>query len=49
VGSEMCIRDRDIGAAQVTISNFPGGFEGTETWVKTLDKNIDLLLEALGQ
>ena len=40
---------QDIGAAQVTISNFPGGFEGTETWVKTLDKNIDLLLEALGQ
>lgn len=40
---------RDIGAAQVTISNFPGGFEGTETWEKALDKNVDLLLEVLAQ
>ena len=40
---------QDIGAAQVTLSNFPGGFEGTETWGKTLDKNIDLLFEALGR
>ncbi len=40
---------RDIGAAQVTISNFPGGFEGTETWEKAIDKNVDLLLEALEQ
>jgi len=40
---------QDIGAAQVTISNFPGGFEGTETWEKTLDKNIDLLLGALAE
>lgn len=40
---------QDIGAAQVTISNFPGGFEGTETWEKNLNNNVDLLLEALGQ
>ncbi|RKY82503.1 zinc ABC transporter substrate-binding protein [candidate division KSB1 bacterium] len=40
---------QDIGAIQVTISNFPGGFEGTETWEKTIDKNVDLLLEALNQ
>jgi len=40
---------QDIGAAQVTISNFPGGFEDTETWEKALDKNVDLLLEALEQ
>jgi zinc transport system substrate-binding protein len=40
---------QDIGAAQVTISNFPGGFQGTETWEKTLDNNVDLLLEALAQ
>lgn len=39
---------RDIGAAQVTISNFPGGFEGTETWEKAIDRNVDLILEALG-
>ena len=40
---------QDIGAVQVTISNFPGGFEDTETWEKTIINNIDLLLEALGQ
>jgi zinc transport system substrate-binding protein len=38
---------QDIGAIQVTISNFPGGFDNTETWEKTIDKNVDLLLEAL--
>jgi len=37
----------DIGAVQVTISNFPGGFKETETWEKAIDKNVDLLLEAL--
>jgi len=40
---------QDIGAIQVTISNFPGGFENTETWEKALDKNVDLLLEALNE
>ncbi|MGB5926359.1 MAG: metal ABC transporter substrate-binding protein [Dehalococcoidia bacterium] len=40
---------QDIGAVQVTISNFPGGFENTETWEKTIDKNVDLLLEALNE
>ena len=40
---------QDIGAIQVTISNFPGGFEGTETWEKAIDKNVDLILEALAQ
>jgi len=40
---------KDIGAVQVTISNFPGGLENTETWEKAVDKNVDLLLEALAQ
>ena len=40
---------QDIGAIQVTISNFPGGFEDTETWEKALDKNVDLLLEVLDE
>jgi zinc transport system substrate-binding protein len=37
----------DIGAVQVVVSNFPGGFNGTETWEKALDRNIELLLDAL--
>jgi len=38
---------QDIGAIQVTISNFPGGFENTETWEKALDRNVELLLAAV--
>jgi len=40
---------QDIGAVQITISFFPGGFEQTETWEKAIAQNIDLLLEALAQ
>ena len=36
-----------IGAAQVTLSNFPGGFDNTETWEKAIDKDVDLLLNAM--
>jgi zinc transport system substrate-binding protein len=39
--------EQDIEAITVTISNFPGGLENTETWEKAIDKNVDLLLEAL--
>jgi ABC-type Zn uptake system ZnuABC Zn-binding protein ZnuA len=37
---------KEIGAAQVTLSNFPGGFEGTETWFKAIANNVDLLIAA---
>ena len=40
---------RDTDAMQVVISNFPSGFENTETWDKAVDKNIELLLEALAK
>ena len=39
----------DIEAIPVTISNFPGGLEDTETWEKAIDKNVDLLLDALNE
>ena len=39
--------EQDIEAIPVTISNFPGGLENTETWEKAIDKNVDLLLGAL--
>jgi zinc transport system substrate-binding protein len=39
--------EQDIEAIPVTISNFPGGLENTETWEKAIDKNVDLLLAAL--
>jgi zinc transport system substrate-binding protein len=40
---------QDIEAIPVTISNFPGGLENTETWEKAIDKNVDLLLGALNE
>lgn len=43
------IMAQDIGAIQVTISNFPGGFDNTEIWEKAIDKNVDLLLDALAE
>lgn len=45
-GAQMA---QELGAVQVTLSNFPGGFEGTETWEKAIERNIELLLEALGR
>ena len=41
--------EQDIEAIPVTISNFPGGLENTETWEKAIDKNVDLLLQALNE
>ncbi len=38
---------KELGAAQVTISNFPGGLPQTDTWSAALDKNVELLLDAL--
>jgi len=35
-----------IGAAQVTLSNFPGGFNNTETWGKAIDQDVSLMLQA---
>ncbi len=40
---------QDIEAIPVTLSNFPGGLENTETWEKAIDKNVALLLAALNQ
>lgn len=37
----------DINATQVTLSNFPGGYEITDTWEETIDYNVELLIEAL--
>ena len=41
--------EQDVAAIPVTISNFPGGLENTETWEKAIDKNVDLLLDALNE
>jgi len=38
-----------LGVKQITLSNFPGGYDGTDTWEKALDKNIDLILAAVSK
>lgn len=39
----------ELGARRVTLSNFPGGFDNTETWEKTADRNVELILGALAK
>ncbi len=39
----------ELGCARIILSNFPGGFDNTETWEKAIDHNIELILEAIGQ
>jgi zinc transport system substrate-binding protein len=45
--SDMAVTMADgIGAIQVTVSNFPGGFDNTETWEKAIDEDVNLMLQA---
>lgn len=37
----------DLGAKQINLSNFPGGFENTDTWEKAIDRNVELLIQAI--
>ena len=39
----------ELGAKQINLSNFPGGYPNTETWEKAIDKNIELLLGAIAK
>lgn len=39
----------ELGAHRIILSNFPGGFTDTETWEKAVDKNVELLLEAVAE
>ena len=39
----------ELGCKRVRLSNFPGGFDNTETWEKAIDRNIELLLETIAQ
>ncbi|UCB43846.1 MAG: metal ABC transporter substrate-binding protein [Dehalococcoidales bacterium] len=37
----------ELDCARVIFSNFPGGYNDTETWEEAIDYNIDLLLEEM--
>lgn len=39
----------ELASKRVILSNFPDGFDNTESWEKTIDQNIALLLEAIAR
>ena len=39
----------ELGCRRIILSNFPGGFDNTETWEKAIDYSIKLILEAVAQ
>ena len=39
----------ELGCQRIILSNFPGGFDNTETWEKAIDENVKRILEAIAQ
>ena len=39
----------ELGCARMILTNFPGGFDNTETWEKAIDYDIELILEIIAQ
>jgi zinc transport system substrate-binding protein len=39
----------ELGCSRVTFTNFPGGFDGTETWEKAITYDIDLVLGVIAK
>ena len=40
---------KDIGAAHVTLSNFPGGFAGTDSWCECIQDNVNRVIRGIGK
>ncbi len=39
----------ELGCKRTTLSNFPGGLPDTDTWEKAIDRNVELILEAIAK
>lgn len=39
----------ELDCARVILSNFPGGYDNTETWEKTIEHSVELILNALNK
>jgi ABC-type Zn uptake system ZnuABC Zn-binding protein ZnuA len=37
----------ELGCSRIILSNFPGGFDDTETWEKAIRKNVDLISDVI--
>lgn len=49
-GAEAAVQmAEELDCNRVTLTNFPGGFDGTETWEKAIDYDIDRILSAISQ
>ncbi len=40
---------QELGVKHIVLSNFPGGYDDTETWEKAIEKNIELILAAVAE
>ena len=40
---------KDISAVHVTLSNFPGGFVGTDTWSECIQDNVNRVIRGIGK
>jgi ABC-type Zn uptake system ZnuABC Zn-binding protein ZnuA len=40
---------QELGVEHIVLSNFPGGYENTETWEKAIDKNIELIMDSIAK
>jgi zinc transport system substrate-binding protein len=49
-GAEAAVQmAEEVGCNRIVFTNFPGGFDGTETWEKAINYDIDILLEAVSK
>ncbi len=49
-GAEAAVQmAEEVGCERITFTNFPGGYDGTETWEKAIDYDINLVLEAISE
>jgi zinc transport system substrate-binding protein len=39
----------DLGIKHIVLSNFPGGYDNTDTWEKAIDKNVELIVNTVGK
>ena len=39
----------ELGCKRIILSNFPGGFDDTQTWEKAIDHNVDLILNVMAK
>jgi len=39
----------ELGVTHIVLSNFPGGYENTDTWEQAIDNNIELILNSISE